>query len=318
MTLLSETRLDPRDEADLLWLWNESAGALGLRSNLGALVAHCQGLSGNADAWSALEAVEGRMEAVERQRRVLGRLARLTPDDRRVLRHAYTPELWHQGAAALGRAPGVAALTLAARDAYAAALDVAAWRSQEGPAGVLSVLRRAAAAEARQRAEDDHAAVVANHERECRRLRAAHGHRVREWSAAMHRWRPPLVRPDAPALEPDLPAAPVAPRMPLRSITAVVLRDPTAEEWLGALATGHDVAAVTTRNAIVREVDALLTAAEGAYTVAVRAELAERRRRPPATARAERPSWSAGSCAFCGAPATEAACSSCAADLAAE
>lgn len=90
LTLL---RLHPRDEADLRWLYEDSAGELGLRSNHETVVNACQGGrnrgSKPVSAARAFGVSDRQHGAAERARRITRRLEQLSQRDQRTLAAAY-------------------------------------------------------------------------------------------------------------------------------------------------------------------------------------------------------------------------------------
>ncbi len=95
--MLEDLCLHPRDEADIRFLLCEAEGALGLRSNLGPMLAR-QEVAGGRNSGSkplgaaqAIEASEQQMEAASRARRVSARFGRLSRADQRTLIAVFGP-----------------------------------------------------------------------------------------------------------------------------------------------------------------------------------------------------------------------------------
>lgn len=99
---LATTRLDPRDESDLRWLWWDAPGEMGESSAMGAFVAALERGSVRSPVAAVTPDPTRRIEAVIRYRRITRRLAALgDPRHIATLRAAYGPGLPHATVRAL-------------------------------------------------------------------------------------------------------------------------------------------------------------------------------------------------------------------------
>lgn len=157
---LASLRLSPADEGDVRWLFCEASGDMGLRSSLGPMIDRLR-LGSRAHRGSvpmgSVEGAEGPGEhavaAVERWRRVAGRLGKLSRCDQRTFEAFYGVGLPRRQVLALGDLGAWAALVLltAEREGIGRRDVASACAGAKGQAGakgrvLLSAMKRAAEA----------------------------------------------------------------------------------------------------------------------------------------------------------------------------
>lgn len=125
----------PVSDPDLVWLLNESEGALGLRSSYGPLVdLALSGVTSGAGSGGPRWLSQGRVLAAGAERELRGRLERVEPRLRAVLWLAYGPQPWPsevRRVSIFGHWPGVLLLSETARQMFQRAVERRAEREEE-------------------------------------------------------------------------------------------------------------------------------------------------------------------------------------------